>query len=343
MTTSLTTTYTVTPVTFGYGSSVYPMPPVCTNYPVNIGGNYYPTFPGVISNNYVQNNWSNCRNTYDLSKMTDSKDFIFTCLKQIIKDILYILPCPLDVTYDKMSSNYFSLVENDLDGDINTATDIREFFKTNRSLAVVAYDIHLNRLEMSSMFSEESPVSNIDNLLDDKLQIKENKEEYFMSLKSRFLPLVNLRLLNITDNIILTFEKDLKQGILPFIHTSNYLFNPLYNSKSEGQKASDLLSSLTSEALLIDKSHLPDIQPYFSPEYCYLSLQNKEVIQEALETFDKSKEGLINFLNKITVPGTNVIPFIETMIDHCAMNQNIVNIERYAYITLRHLIESNLI
>ena len=95
------------------------------------------------------------------------------------------------ITYDKTSDNYITFVENDLDGKLITSTQLRDFLLPNRSLAVVALDTNLNRLEMSLVRNEEECRSNIENLLDDSLHVKEDKNEYFNSLTSRFLPLVN--------------------------------------------------------------------------------------------------------------------------------------------------------
>lgn len=101
---------------------------------------------------------------------------------------------------------------------------------------------------------------------------------------------------------------------------------------------------MSSEVYLVNKSVLPDIQPYFSPEYSYLSfLNDKTYILKALQTFDKSKKGLIDLLTNITVAGTNVLPFVDLVIDYCALNQAINDIEGYTYIMIRNLIESNII
>ena len=87
---------------------------------------------------------------------------------------------------------------------------------------------------------------------------------------------------------------------------------------------------------------MPAIQPHFSPEYGYLTLRSKKEVEAALSKYDKSMLGLVSLLRNSTIPGTNVIPFIESVVDQCALDQNIVNTEEFAYITLRHLLETNL-
>ena len=103
-----------------------------------------------------------------------------------------------------------------------------------------------------------------------------------------------------------------------------------------------MLERLSMECLLVDKSVLPCIQPNFSPEYAYLSLQDKSVIDAELRKFDKSKTGLINMLHNITIPGTNVLPFIECLISQCALDQTVLNTEEHTYCKIRHLLEINI-
>ncbi len=306
-------------------------------YTPTISG-YYPSTVvyGPTSNYYA----TNLPQIYERN-LSESLKLISMCGKEIIKNKLFnLLSEP--ITYDRVSNTYIVLIENDLQDEIANFTQIKDFFKTRRGLMVIAYDMLLNRLEFSSICKEDEPISNIDMLLDHKLQIKIDKTEYFASLKSRFMPIVNYKLSSIegSDNIVL--ERNIKAGLLPVVHTPNYVYNLQTSKKEPTQKASKLLDSLLCEGYLINKEGLPEIQQYFSPEYAYLSFKNKEEITKALKVFDKSKQGLINLLQNITVPGTSVTSFVEAVISQCALNQSVINIEEYAYITIRNLIETNI-
>ena len=304
------------------------------------GGNYYPGQVIQIggSGTFTINGMSPMALEYNLSGVNKS---LLLSGKEIIKNKLYAYVGNDIITYDRVSTTYIVLIENDLEGDINHYTQIKEFFQTRRGLMVIAYDMLLNRLELSSVCKEDEPIANIDMLLDHELQIKPDKTDYFSSLKSRFLPIVNYKISSIDNNTI-TLEKNTKAGLFPVIHTPNYIYNLQNPKKEQVQKASNLLNNLLCEGYLLDKECLPEVQPYFSPEYAYLSLRSKKEITEALRVFDKSKQGLINLLQNITVAGTSVVPFVEAVISQCALNQSIINIEEYAYIAIRNLVETNI-
>ena len=265
--------------------------------------------------------------------------------EEIKKDTLFVIhPSVIstyrDIVYNKLSTNYFTLVENDLDNKQNEVT-LKNFKDDGRSIGVVAYDLLNNRLEIASVYFTDNSISNIDMLLDERLQVKKDKHAYFSSLRSRFLPVVNFIFLEAAQDT-LRFTRDIKAGLLPVIHVSNFIYNPMFfEGLAKKQKASTILESLNMEALLVNKSGLPDYQKNFTPEYGYLSLQGKQVIQQGLSKFDKSKQGLIDLLTTITYTNTDVIPFIECLLGHCALDQSILNIEEYAYLKIRHLIEIN--
>ena len=335
--TSTVVNYTNSLNTLGNIATIYgPGSSGLTSYnPITYGpSSFSPTVYGPIS--------YGARNLSDIS-YEEMLSFSFS--KEIVKDYLYSIENSYSITYNLLSSNYFTLVENDLSDELINASSLLEFYTLGRGLAVVAYDMCYNRLELSAICRAETPVSNIDALLDDSLAIKKNKEDYFSSLKARLLPLVNYKFLDFT-NKLLSFKKNLKLGLTPAIHVPNYIYNLSTNPKTTSafSKASALLECMSSEVYLVNKSVLPDIQPYFSPEYSYLSfLNDKTYILKALQTFDKSKKGLIDLLTNITVAGTNVLPFVDLVIDYCALNQAINDIEGYTYIMIRNLIESNII
>ena len=138
-------------------------------------------------------------------------------------------------------------------------------------------------------------------------------------------------------------QKNTKYGLLPIIHISNYLYNPLTTCYTNQQhKASSVLETINKEALLINKELLPQVQPRFTPEYAYISLLNADTIRQELNTFNKSKQGLVNLLTNITVPGTNISSFIECLLDVSGLNQNVMDVESYLYLKIRHLIEINI-
>lgn len=338
-------TYSVNSITTGSmiaGNYLGPIitAPVFTITPPNTF-NYVPnTFnwgPG-HPNYYLTTIPYNCYSftSYDLSK-DYGEDLLIGFIDEYAKDKLYSLGSKF--SYELVANTYVVLVEKDLTDDTNKLSKLDDFHATRRGLAVIAYDTILNRLEMSSVCKEDEVISNIDALLDDNLQIKGNKDEYFSSLRSRFLPIVNSSFIAREDNM-LKLQKHLGNGLLPSIHASNYLLNL---SNKTNHKASKIIESIPKEVYLVDKTDLPNIQPYFTPEYCYLSLRPTQEITKALNIFNKSKEGLIELLTNITIPGTKVLPFVNLVIEHCALNQNIIDIEAYAYITIRHLIEQNIL
>ena len=302
--------------------------------------NIFTTYPG-------PSNWmasGNINTNKNLSEIP-YKETLAVLSAETIKDYLYKITFGSYFTYNLFGNNYFTLVENDLSDELVNATKLSEFYTLRRGLAVVAYDMEYNRLEISAICKEEESISNIDYLLDDTLAVKKNKKEYFSSLKSRFLPIVGFKFLDFSNEFI-NLKKNINTGLLPVIHVPNYIYNLSTNPKniSEFLKPSKLIEELSSEVYLVNKSVLPDIQPNFSPEYSYLSLiENKATILRHFEAFDKSRKGLINLLTNITIPGTNVASFIDLVIDYCALNQSITDIEGYAYIMIRNLIESNLI
>ena len=284
---------------------------------------------------------NNILSRYNLCQV---EDYIDLPGNKSVENILYIIPINemttySNITYDRLSTNYITFIENDLDGKLLTSTQLHDFMGTGRSLVVLAYDTILNRLELSLVHSNE-PRSNIDMLLDDKLQVKKDKQEYFNSLTSRFLPIVNFNFAGQDTDNLLRFEKNLRSGLFPIIHVANYLYN--FTTPKKSTTAIKLLDMLQTEAILVDKTHLPQVQPNFSPEFGYLSLQNKEIIEAELKKFDKSKSGLINMLQNISVAGTNVLPFIDCLISQCALDQSILNIEEYTYCKIRHLLETNI-
>ena len=249
-----------------------------------------------------------------------------------------------NLTYSITADNYFCLVENDFDDAVKESSNLADFKRTDRSMAVVAYDLLNNRLELSYTFFQDAAKSNIDILLDEHLCLREDTTEYFASLRSRFLPIVNYTNINYSkDTKVLQFEKNTKYGLLPIIHISNYLYNPLTTCYTNQQhKASSVLETINKEALLINKELLPQVQPRFTPEYAYISLLNADTIRQELNTFNKSKQGLVNLLTNITVPGTNISSFIECLLDVSGLNQNVMDVESYLYLKIRHLIEINI-
>lgn len=335
-----TGTYTTNPITYISNISTTCSPLVA--YPGSyLGPGSYLTSNGMWSGAVTATGYTINKNLSEFSY----KETLSIMSNETIKDYLYKNTFDAPFSYNLSGHNYFTLVENDLSDELVNATGLLDFYTLRRGLAVVAYDIKYNKLEISSICKEEEAISNIDSLLDNTLAIRENKKDYFSSLKSRYLPIVGFKFSDF-NNTYINLKKNVSMGLLPVIHVPNYIYNLSTNPRttSDFLKASKLLESISSEVYLVNKSMLPDIQPYFSPEYSYLSLINdKTMILKALEVFDKSKKGLIDLLTNITINGTNVVPFIDLVIDHCALNQNIANIESYAYIMVRNLIESNLI
>ena len=281
--------------------------------------------------------WAIPTTTNNLSKQNE--DFLINNVKSIFMNRLYTFD--LDIEYDLVANTYFTLIENELIDDMPKYTNIKDFFKPRRSLAVIAYDLELNRLEMSAVCKEEMPMTNIDLLLDDKLQIKESKEDYFNVIRANNLPIVNWAVSEFKQDGM-TLTKNLNSGILPFVHVSNYLYNLGSNASFQEKRASKILDFIMQDAYLINKKALPDVLPYMSPEYCYLTFKDKTEINKALSVFNKSKQGLINLLTEISVPGTKVIEFVNAVLEQCAANQSILNTEEYMYLKIRHLIETNI-
>ena len=337
---SASTTTIITTNTGGYGY-VYPStlnygsPTQVVTLPTNI--TYGPNSSYFLS----PPTWN-----FSLTKnLSDAVKNLILLSNEILPKTLYTLMHGDDITYSLFSDNYFTLIENNLENeDIINATDLLSFYTSDKTLAVVAYDVFSNRLEMSLVCKKEEPVSNINALLNDTLGVKEDISDYCSRLKSRYLPIVNYSFIEGTPSLSLI--KDIKRGLLPVIHTANYIYNSFNMTKQLApiETFPKLpVVSLTAEALFVDKSNLPPVQNYFSPEYAYLSFKNINSIKEALKIYDNTRQGLINLLNYCVVEGTNVIPFVDSLISQAALNQNIINIEWYVYSQVRRLFENNLI
>jgi hypothetical protein len=264
---------------------------------------------------------------------------------------------PLD--YSLSHKNYICFVEQDFTDLALSVNTVSMLQNNKKRYGILAYDIKLNRLELTSVMPEEETIANLENLLDDQMNIKQDKTEFLSSLYGRRIPFVNCTVTSLSSsyyqppvvssadfpeksaNFSLELEHSEEIGLMPFVHLSNLVFNNLLPpTKAE---VAECLKQLNAEVLLTNKSQLPAVQSTFSPEYGYLTLKHPAVVKKHLrEPIDYTKEGLEELLTKICVEASNPKPFVQELLNSMSLDQRILNIEDRAVVVIKSLIEQNI-
>lgn len=256
-------------------------------------------------------------------------------------------------TYNLVGKNYYCFIEQDftdLSLQVNQVSVLQE---KKKRYGILAYDVDLNRLELASILPEDEPKANLEEILDDSLNIKEDKTTYLSSLYGRLVPFVNCKVSNIVHNtppqlpgknavdLSVDLEHSETSGIIPFMHLTNLTFgNLLPASKAEVLEA---LQKLDTEVICFSKHDFPDVQKAYTPEYGYLTLKHPSVVKQHLrDAISYTKEGLEELLTKICVDGSNPKPFVQELLNCMSLDQRILNIEDRAVVTIKHMIEQNI-
>lgn len=258
--------------------------------------------------------------------------------KSVIDDSTYFI----DITrspykfkdYPQLTHNSRIFVENDMsDSDIYTysAWNISD---KKLMACVFAIDLLSNRLEICSVLPNRDFSSSLDKLITPSMQIVKDRSEYIKSLYSRFMPSVNVK----SEDTLTTSSQC--SGILPFMHLSNLVFTGL--KPVSHNDVLTVFQHLSAEVVVYDKERFPQIQPMFSPEYGYISLDtSKDLLKISRKQFKLTDDGLISLLKQLSVPGTKVIPFATCLLANIGLDQLVINPARVAINTIRFFIESH--
>lgn len=260
-------------------------------------------------------------------------------------------------TYSLVGKNYHCFIEQDFTDLALQVNQISVLHEKKKRYGILAFDVDLNRFELSSILPEDEPKANLEAILDDNLNFKPDKSEYIASLYGRLVPFVNCKIISssystnpklsadgnkLLGDLTIEFEHSDTAGIVPFLHLSNLIFgNLLSPTKTEVLES---LQKLDLEAICASKKEFPAVQVMHSPEYSYLTLKHPSVVKQHLRssTIPYTKEGLENFLSLICVEGSNPKPFVQELLNCMCLDQRILNVEDKAVVVIKNLIEQNL-
>lgn len=253
-----------------------------------------------------------------------------------------------DIDYPLTYDNYHCFIEQDFSSLNRNVSNIHAIKNSAFRFGVLAIDTKCNRLEFVSIIPQSDPTAGLDALLSDNLTIKADKTEFIASLYGRHCPFVRVEPRSITSdstlkigNSTVSFESSYRSGIVPTVHLSNLIFGELIPADKKDVGA--VLENLTTEVLVLQKEKFPKIQKYFSPEYGYLSLREDIEIKSLVRKCDNyTKIGLISLLADICVPNSNIEPFVSELLASMSLDQRILNIEDYAMVIIKSLIERNI-
>jgi hypothetical protein len=282
---------------------------------------------------------------YDLGTTNKFTMHLNDCETFLAGDLVKIKD--LSVTYPldgKWHSVYIEQDFSDLDLSVTTTTDV---YKNNFRLSIFAIDRLLNRLEFCAVYKEADPKANLEHLIKSDFSVNSDKTEYLSTLYCRFVPLLHFNIVNAVHKITganhslsVDFERTLKAGLTPIIHLSHAVFGGL-----EAPKKSDVANvfeNMSTEVMALRKSDFPNVQPYFSPEYGYLTLNTKiDLFKTSRIHTDYSEEGLYDLLNKVCLPGSRTKEFANCLMQHIGLDQRIKDTADQAVFDVKRFIEQS--
>ena len=253
------------------------------------------------------------------------------------------------IDYPLIGNGYSVFIEQDYTAlalDVNTISKI----VANKSrYALLAIDSILNRLEFSAIVPESDPKAHLGALMDDSFNVNSDKTEYIASLYSRLLPFVEYSITKSSFSYVdpytnkasvsLTFGSSKGSGILPIMHLSNIVFGGCLPPKR--QDFDNIFGNLATEVIVLDKGAFPTIQPYFSPEYAYLTLDiTKDLRNICRRHSDYSSAGLVQLLTALCITNTKTTKF-STCLEECiGLDQRVKDTADEAVYSIKRLVES---
>lgn len=283
--------------------------------------------------------------TYDLLGVETFELNINSCNKFLAGSAVSV-PTSLSVDYPLYGKTYSVFIEQDYtDISLNTLT-AAPVVKKNRRLSILALDKSLYRLEFCSVFSEADPKANLEHLVDDTFSVVSDKTAYISTLYCRFMPIllyniqsVSFKTAGTIESASASFERCVSSGITPIMHLSNVVFGgllPPHKSEIAG-----IFDNLTTEVLVLNKQSFPNIQPYFSPEYGYLTLDTSKDIKAVIRSWaDYTESGVFDLLTSITLPGTKVQPFVTCLLEHIGLDQQVKDTADCAVSEIKRILDS---
>jgi hypothetical protein len=283
--------------------------------------------------------------SYDLSttnkfSMTFSDPISFLTGNLVkLKDLL--ITYPLD---GRWHSVYVEQDFSNLDLSVITTQDV---YKDNFRLSIFTIDRLLNRLEFCAVYKEADPKANLEHLVRSDFSVNPDKTDYLSTLYCRFVPLLHFTIVNTVHkttgslkSLNIDFERTLKAGLVPIVHLSHAVFGGL-----EVPKAADVaqvFENMATEVLALRKENFPKVQPYFSPEYGYLTLNIElDLFKISRAHTDYSEEGLYSLLNKVCLPGSKTKEFAQCLMQHIGLDQRIKDTADQAVSDVKRFIEQS--
>jgi hypothetical protein len=253
----------------------------------------------------------------------------------------------LAVTYPldgKWHSVYVEQDFSDLDLSVITTSDV---YKDNFRLSIFTIDRLLNRLEFCAVYKEADPKANLEYLVNSEFSVNPDKTEYLSTLYCRFVPLLHFNVVNavhkttgLNSSLSIDFERTLKAGLTPIIHLSHAVFGGLETPKKSD--VAKVFENMSTEVMAVRKSDFPKVQPYFSPEYGYLTLNTDiDLFKTSREHTDYSEEGLYTLLNKVCLSGSKTREFANCLMQHIGLDQRIKDTADQAVSDIKRFIEQS--
>lgn len=276
---------------------------------------------------------------YDKINIRLEKAFT-TLANKVTKYTSYMtLPVPI------YGESYFIVTDSDFTDSYRLVAETEKLLTLGNRAMIFALDYELNRLEFCSICPDIDPKSNLGALVDDSFSVLPDKTNYISSLYCRYLPIVSFGQLEVTDctddpNMLAVTAVPVRgAGILPIMHLANIVFGGLI--KVSQSEASNIFNNLTQELVILDKQCFPPVQPYFSPEYGYLTLDpTKELKKIARLHTDYTEQGLIILLCSLCISQADPTVLATQLIEHISLNQRIANPSDFAVMQIKRIIET---